>query len=81
VKQAIITLKKNKKAFVVAQSLHPETARTIPRTQVDIKEIADKILISVQASDVSALRAALNSYLRWMKVSEDTYLETELKGS
>jgi tRNA threonylcarbamoyladenosine modification (KEOPS) complex Pcc1 subunit len=55
--------------------------RKIPRTKVDLKEDEENILINIQAQDVNALRAAMNSYLRWMKVCIDTYMETEDKGS
>ncbi|UCE39638.1 MAG: hypothetical protein JSW00_12660 [Thermoplasmata archaeon] len=63
-------------ASVVASSLLPETDRKIPRTQVNIKEVNDGIQLEIQAQDTSALRAAINSYLRWIKVSMNTYEET-----
>ncbi|UCE73137.1 MAG: hypothetical protein JSV56_08850 [Methanomassiliicoccales archaeon] len=75
-KKAKITLKKSGRiADVVAKSLLPETERNIPRTHVDVQEDEDTIYIEIRANDVSALRAAINSYLRWMKVSVDTYNE------
>lgn len=78
VKKAIITLHKSGKiAEVVAKSLLPETERKIPRTQVNLREDTDAIYIEIRAKDISALRAAMNSYLRWMKVSVDTYLEAQ----
>ncbi len=58
-------------ASVVAGSLAPEVGREIPRTQVRMETAPGEITLHVQASDVSALRAAINSYLRWMKISED----------
>jgi len=63
-------------AGVIAQSLAPETARTIPRTKVDIREGPESVCIEIAADDVNALRAAVNSYLRWITVSLDTYMET-----
>ena len=81
VKSATITLKKeNSYADVVVKSLHPETKRDIPRSQVNIREDAHKIYIEIEAEDTSSLRAALNSYLRWMKVTYDTYYEIQKKN-
>jgi KEOPS complex subunit Pcc1 len=75
VKSATITLKKSNATDVVARSLHPETIREISRTKVAIKEDESSYYIHISAQDSSSLRAALNSYLRWMKVTEDTYRE------
>lgn len=80
-KSAQITLQKGKIADVVFKSLSPEMDRKIPRTKVNFKEDGGKIVIEIQAQDVSALRAAINSYMRWMKVSIDTYEETGNKYS
>lgn len=77
-KKAVITLQKRGKiAQVVAQSLLPETERKIPRTEVNLREDEDALYLEIRALDVNALRAAINSYLRWMKVGIDTYLETQ----
>jgi KEOPS complex subunit Pcc1 len=80
VKSATITLKKEDSfANIVVKSLHPETTRDIPRFHVNIKEDANTIYIEIEAEDISSLRAALNSYLRWMKLTQDTYYETQDK--
>jgi KEOPS complex subunit Pcc1 len=79
VKSATITIEKNEAtADVVARSLHPETQREIPRSVVKISEDDSFVHIEIAAQDTSSLRAALNSYLRWMKITEDTYWE--IKG-
>jgi len=80
VKKGIITIQKQGKiADVVAKSLLPEMDRKIPRTKVNLKEDENAIYLEILAEDVNALRAAMNSYLRWMKVSIDTYKETRIK--
>lgn len=80
VKSATITLKKeNSYTDVVVKALHPETSRDIGRTHVDLSEDAKTIIIEIEAEDTSSLRAALNSYLRWMKVTHDTYYEIQNK--
>ncbi len=79
-KKAIITLKKDGKiAQIVAKSLLPETERKIPRTEVNVRDDVDTIYIELRAKDVNALRAAMNSYLRWMKVSIDTFNEIQVE--
>jgi tRNA threonylcarbamoyladenosine modification (KEOPS) complex Pcc1 subunit len=80
-KSARIILQKGKLSDVVLRSLSPEMDRKIPRTKVDFKEEGENILIEIQAQDVNALRAAINSYMRWMKVSMDTCFEAENKYS
>jgi KEOPS complex subunit Pcc1 len=78
VKTAEITLvKKGKIAHVVASSLLPETDRKIPRTQVKINEDGKALCLVISAEDTSALRAAINSYLRWISVGIDTYNEIQ----
>jgi len=52
-------------------ALSPEVGRQIPRTRVSLKSEGDEIILSVEASDLGALRAALNSYLRWISISEE----------
>ena len=66
-KRAIIEIDHAETALL-RESLSPETSRTIPRTSVDIREVGDRLQIDIQASDVNALRAAINSYLRWVSV-------------
>ncbi len=57
-------------ATVVRRSLAPEAGREIPRSRVSVRggEVAEVV---IEAEDVSALRAALNSYLRWAQVALD----------
>ncbi len=51
---------------IVSQSLSPELGRTMPRTQVNLLETDSGITLTINAEDTSALRAELNSYLRWL---------------
>ena len=78
-KKAVIALyKDNTSANVIARSMAPETARAIPRTSVKIRENKESICIEISADDINALRAAVNSYLRWVAVSWDTCMETRI---
>ncbi len=45
--------------------LRPEGSRPLPRTKVSVRSVEGDLLLEVTAQDTSALRAALNSYLRW----------------
>jgi tRNA threonylcarbamoyladenosine modification (KEOPS) complex Pcc1 subunit len=58
-----------KEAKVIAESLQPEIKHKIPKTNVDVS-ISEKIFsLSIEAKDVSSLRAACNSYLRWINTA------------
>ena len=58
-------------ADVILTALSPETGRELPRTETDIIKDGDTVTITVKAKDSSAMRAALNSYLGWIKITED----------
>jgi tRNA threonylcarbamoyladenosine modification (KEOPS) complex Pcc1 subunit len=52
---------------LIGESLSPEVERpTSERSSVAVSAVGGQVVISVEASDVVALRAALNSYLRWV---------------
>jgi len=55
----------------IASSLRPEAERSLPRTETTIAQTKGKTILKVTASDVSAMRAALNSYLAFIRVTED----------
>jgi len=58
-----------KEAKVIAESLQPEIKHKIPKTNVDVS-ISEKFFsLSIEAKDVSSLRAACNSYLRWINTA------------
>jgi tRNA threonylcarbamoyladenosine modification (KEOPS) complex Pcc1 subunit len=56
-------------ACIVAQSLSPEIQHRIPKSNVTF--IIDKktLKITIKSEDVSSLRAACNSYLRWIQTA------------
>ncbi len=62
---------------VVARALSPELTEKIPRTRVEIEGVDGSVLIRIEADDQTALRAALNSYIRWTNVAEETAAEAE----
>lgn len=58
-------------AATVYGAISPEAGREIPRTKVAAELDGCKMVLRLQATDLSALRAAVNSYLRWIKIAEE----------
>jgi tRNA threonylcarbamoyladenosine modification (KEOPS) complex Pcc1 subunit len=54
---------------VVGRALEPEGGCGIPRVRVHLTRGPRRVVLQVEAQDTSALRAALNSYLRWASVA------------
>jgi tRNA threonylcarbamoyladenosine modification (KEOPS) complex Pcc1 subunit len=59
-------------ARAVLAALAPEAGREVPRADATVSAEGDKIVIDVRAEDAAALRAALNSYLRWASLALET---------
>jgi KEOPS complex subunit Pcc1 len=53
------------------RALGPELGREIPKTRVDGLVEKGRVVLDIEATDLSALRAAINSYLRWVKITKD----------
>ena len=67
---------RTKYAEVIAGSLSPELGERIPRTAISVhSRNQDELVVEIEAEDQNALRAALNSYIRWMNVAEETAKE------
>lgn len=58
-------------ARVIAESLDPEIKHKIPKTNVMVSLSNKTFSLEIQAKDVSSLRAACNSYLRWINTALD----------
>jgi Uncharacterized protein conserved in archaea len=55
----------------IIRSLRPESGRDLPRTKTDLRLERGEGIIEITASDVSAMRAALNSSLECIRISEE----------
>ena len=66
---------RTEKPDVIAGALSPELAERIPRTRVSVETREGEVSIRIEAEDQNALRAALNSYIRWTNVAEETAKE------
>ncbi len=53
-------------AKIILESINPEIKHKIPKTDVKISILGEKLFLNIIARDTSSLRAAVNSYLRWM---------------
>jgi KEOPS complex subunit Pcc1 len=54
-------------SVLIDESLAPEIERpTSERSKVTVSVDDGVVTLSIEASDVAALRAAINSYLRWV---------------
>ena len=56
-------------ARVVAESLKPEITHKIPKTKAKASLSGKTLNMEIEAKDVSSLRAACNSYLRWINTA------------
>ena len=49
----------------------PEASRSLPRTETSVNIREGRATITINAKDTTAMRAALNSYIGWIKISQD----------
>jgi len=56
-------------ARVVYGALRPEAGRDVPKARVSLRAGRGRVTLTIDADDTSALRAAVNSYLRWAEVA------------
>jgi len=71
--QAVICLNfsSEKKLKVVLEALKPETKTpSTRRSKVQMKSEGNRLTLNFRARDTSALRAAINSYLRWILLTK-----------
>ena len=58
-----------KELKIVAGSLSPEIKNKIPKTNVKIKIDKTTYYLEIKSDEISSLRAAINSYLRWINTA------------
>jgi len=64
-------------ARVLSGALAPEVGEDLPRTSSRLEETDEGIVLHLEAEDLSSLRAALNSYLRWAHIGIETVNEID----
>lgn len=65
----IFTCTSDAEASVIFHSLKPEIAQKIPKVSSTIKQSGKNLILEIQSDDLSSLRAACNSYLRWINTA------------
>ncbi len=56
-------------ADIVVGSIEPEIKKRIPKTDIEMFYRDKKLVIIFNSKDTSSLRAACNSYLRWIETA------------
>jgi tRNA threonylcarbamoyladenosine modification (KEOPS) complex Pcc1 subunit len=71
---ATVRLKFQRKQHLSAifRALEPETRTSVSsRSKVTVRKEDNTLVLVFEAKDTSALRAALNSYLHWVRLARD----------
>ena len=58
-----------KDAEIIYNSVNPEVKHKIPKTKINIKLNGKTLNLKIEAKDTSSLRAACNSYLKWINTA------------
>ena len=61
----------DKEARVLSKSLNPEIKHSIPNTNINVSIFKKTFFMDIKAKNINSLRAACNSYLRWIKTALD----------
>ncbi len=56
-------------AKVVYGSLRPEAGRDVPGARASMRLAGNRLTLTIDAEETGALRAAVNSYLRWADIA------------
>lgn len=55
----------------IVSAIRPESGRELPRTRINVYLDGDTAAVDIDTDDTSAMRAALNSYLECIRITED----------
>ena len=65
----IIKMDSEINAKIVSLSVSPEIKKKIPNSKINLCFSENKIYLDIISKNVSSLRAACNSYLRWINTA------------
>ena len=65
----IFNFDSEEEARIIAESLDPEIKHKVPKTNVKVSLSKKTFTLQIESSDISSLRAACNSYLRWINTA------------
>jgi len=57
-------------ADIIFRSVEPEVEKKIPKTTVRMMRCGKKLILEIESKDTSSLRAACNSFLRWVETAK-----------
>jgi len=57
------------RAEIIAHSLIPELKKNIPHTTIEMKKDRTTLTLTIKANQTNSLRAACNSYIRWIQTA------------
>lgn len=57
------------RADVIERALRPESEDTISKMSIRISKEGDRVTLDIESQDINGLRAAINSYLRWIDMT------------
>ena len=64
-----LKLDTSKDANIIAESLSPEIKKPIPNTNVKMMVIKNNVILIIESNQINTLRAASNSFLRWIQTA------------
>ena len=64
--EMVFKLDSEEQASIIDRSLQPEMKKDIPNTTINLIRDKNTLTLSISAKNTSALRAASNSYIRWI---------------
>ena len=67
--QIIIKIDSVTNAKIVTLSISPEIKKKLPNSKINLHFSDDKIFLDIVSKNISSLRAACNSYLRWINTA------------
>jgi len=62
-------------AIICSKSIRPETKSASRRSEVELRHHKDGLEIEIKSDDLHALRASLNTYVRWIVMCFDLISE------
>ncbi|MFH1787148.1 MAG: KEOPS complex subunit Pcc1 [archaeon] len=54
---------------LIAKSLKPDTVKRSKRVKEDVKSDGKRLVVTLEAADLSSLKASVNSYLSFLQMS------------
>lgn len=64
--QFVLQCSTPKEASILFSTLSPELKQGVPKTKIHLEQQGNQLILSIDAKETTSLRAACNSYLRWV---------------